>query len=184
MKLYLLCGLAFSGKTTLASTLACRLPAAVVSLDAINAARGLDGGAGIPDAEWARTYQEAMVQVEKALQAGNSVIVDDTNCFRFLRDGYRSVADRCGADTTVIYMDAPLALIQKRIRENEKARSRTSITSSVLMDLVTKFEPPDADEGVLVVPADASPEVWLDQHIPSRGSPRISSGDGSERRGR
>src|SRR4029077_883183 len=45
MSLYLLCGLAFSGKTTLASILSVRLPAVVVSLDAINASRGLDGGA-------------------------------------------------------------------------------------------------------------------------------------------
>lgn len=162
MRLYLLCGLAFSGKTTLASALSSRLPASVVSLDAINASRGLNGGAGIPDAEWARTHQEALVQVDKALQAGDSAIVDDTNCFRFLRDNYRAVADRHGVRTTIIYMDAPLALIQGRIRENETARSRTSIASSVLMDLVAKFEPPAADEDVLVVPADASPEAWVD----------------------
>jgi predicted kinase len=168
MSLYLLCGLAFSGKTTLAAVLARDLPAVVVSLDSINASRGLDGAAGIPGEEWARTHQEALRQVERALQAGESVIVDDTNCFRFLRDNYRKVADRHGVGTTVIYMDTPLALVQKRIQENENARSRASIASSVLKDLMEKFEPPAADEDVLVVPADASPEVWVD-HVLARG---------------
>ena len=46
--LYLLCGLAFSGKTTLTAALSRHLGAAVVSLDAINASRGLQGGMGIP----------------------------------------------------------------------------------------------------------------------------------------
>jgi predicted kinase len=172
MSLYLLCGLAFSGKTTLAAVLARDLPAVVVSLDAINASRGLDGGAGIPEEEWARTHQEALGQVERALQAGESVIVDDTNCFRFLRDNYRSIADRYRADTIVIYLDAPLARVRERIRANDQTRSRGSIADSVLMDLAEKFELPAADEEVLVVPADASPEVWVDHVLARTGGSR------------
>lgn len=165
MSLYLLCGLAFSGKTTLAAAAARRLQAVVVSLDAINAARGLDGGAGIPDAEWARTHQEALRQVESALQAGGPVIVDDTNCFRFLRDAYRALADRHGARTTVLYIDAPLSLVRERIRENGRTRLRAPIADAVLLDLARKFEAPAADEEVLVFPCGASPEEWVDQHL-------------------
>ena len=163
--LYLLCGLAFSGKTTLAAALARHLGAAVVCLDEINASRGLHGGTGIPAEEWARSHGEALRQVGDLLAAGRSVIVDDTNCFRFLRDDYRAVAERHGARTTVLYIDAPLALVQDRRRENDRTRTRASVTEPVLLDLVEKFEVPTADENVLVFPFDAVPGAWVTRYF-------------------
>jgi predicted kinase len=162
---YLLWGLAFSGKTTLAAALSRHLGAAIVSLDVINASRGLRGGAGIPAEEWTRSHGEALRQVGDLLAAGRSVIVDDTNCFRFLRDDFRGVAERHGARTTVVYIDAPLALIQDRRRENDGTWTRASVTEPVLLDLVEKFEIPTADENVLIVPFDAVPEVWAARYL-------------------
>jgi len=159
--LYLLCGLAFSGKSTLAAALSSHLGAAVVSLDQINAARGLDGGAGIPPEEWGRTHQQALVEVEQALRSDLSAIVDDTNCFRFLRDNYRSVARRCGVETTVIYLDVPVSVALARLRSNEETGARSGMTEPVFVDLVEKFEPPAADERVLVLPSEAAPETWV-----------------------
>ncbi len=43
-----------------------------------------------------------------------------------------------------------------------------AIADSVLMDLVEKVEPPAVDEDALVVPADASPEVWADHVLGAR----------------
>jgi len=161
MTLYLLCGLAFSGKSTLAAALRRRLGCALVSLDDLNARRGLHGGLGIPGEEWARTHREALREVEAALQAGRSVIVDDTNCFRFLRDDYRGIADRRGVPTVVIHLEAPLDLVRARMRANELEPTRAPIAEPVLLDLVDKFEPPAADERVIVFPAGASPEEWI-----------------------
>lgn len=163
--LYLLCGLAFSGKTTLAAALSRHLGAAVVSLDAINASRGLQGGMGIPAEEWSRSHGEALRQVGDLLAAGRSVIVDDTNCFRFLRDDYRAVAEHHGARTTVLYIDAPLALVQGRRRENDRVRTRASVTEPVLSELAEKFELPAEDENVLVFPFDAMPGAWVARYL-------------------
>jgi predicted kinase len=157
--------LAFSGKTTLAAALARHLGAAVVSLDEINASRGLHGGEGIPAEEWMRSHEEALRQVEDLLAAGRSVIVDDTNCFRFLRDNYRVVAQRHGARTTVLYIAAPLALILERRRENDRTRTRAAVTEPVLFDLLEKFEIPAVDENVVVFPFDAVPETWVARHL-------------------
>lgn len=165
MDLYLLCGLAFAGKTTLAAALARRLGAAVVCLDEINASRGLHGGEGIPAEEWARSHGEALRQVGDLLAAGRSVILDDTNCFRFLRDDYRAVAERHGVRTTVIYMGAPLGQILERRRENERTQARASVAEPVFLDLVEKFEIPAADENVLVFPFDAVPDDWVARHF-------------------
>jgi len=166
MTLYLLCGLAFSGKSTLAAAVRRRLGCALVSLDELNARRGLHGGLGIPEEEWARTHQEALLAVEAALQAGCTVIVDDTNCFRFLRDDYRRIADRHGVPTVVLYLEAPLALVRARMRANDLEPSRPPIAEPVLLDLVEKFEPPAADETVIVFPAGASPEDWVAVNFP------------------
>ncbi|HEX4954067.1 MAG TPA: AAA family ATPase [Thermoanaerobaculia bacterium] len=167
MSLYLMCGMAFSGKSTLAGALARHLGAEVVSLDAINDARGLAGGLGIPEAEWARTHHEALGQLEGLLGTGSSVIIDDTNCFRFLRDAYRAVADRHGLPTTVIYLDRPLELLLARIEENEATQARPAIAAAVLTDLALKFEPPGPDEQVLNVPPDASVDEWVARTFPA-----------------
>jgi predicted kinase len=168
MNLYLLCGLAFAGKTTLASILSRHARAEVVSLDEINASRGLHGGEGIPDEEWVRTHHEALRQVESTLAAGRPVVVDDTNCFRFLRDNYRAVAEAQGADTILLYIDRPLELLLDRIRENDESRSRASVRISILLDLARKFEPPGPDEDAVLVP-DVPLEVWVDRQFARNG---------------
>jgi predicted kinase len=165
MTLYLLCGLAFSGKSTLAAAISKQVGAAVVSLDEINASRGLYGGLGIPDEEWGRTHAEALQQVEAALQAGRSVVVDDTNCFRFLRDNYRQIATRYGVPCVVIDVDAPLDLALTRLRANEDEPSRAPVTKAILRELAEKFELPAPDETVIVFPAGADAEAWVSQKI-------------------
>jgi pimeloyl-ACP methyl ester carboxylesterase/predicted kinase len=165
VKLYLLCGLAFSGKSTLAAAISRELDAVVVSLDEINSSRGLQGGLGIPDAEWARTHEEALRRVESSLRAGRDTVVDDTNCFRFLRDAYRAVADRFGAATIVIHLDVPVNLALERLRANERSRSRAPVTESILLDLARKFERPAPDETVLVFPESADPAAWVSRNL-------------------
>jgi predicted kinase len=75
--LVLLCGASFSGKSSRGQVLADGLGAQIVSLDAINGERGLWGGQGIPVSEWALTNAEAHQRVDKLLNRGEWVIVDD-----------------------------------------------------------------------------------------------------------
>jgi tRNA uridine 5-carbamoylmethylation protein Kti12 len=103
--------------------------------------------------------------VEDLLAAGRSVIVDDTNCFRFLRDDYRAVAERHEVRTTVIYIGAPLGLLLERRLENDRTQARASVAEPVFLDLVEKFEMPAADENVLVFPFDAEPGAWVARHF-------------------
>lgn len=166
MNVYLMCGLAFSGKSTIASAIQRLRGAAVIRLDDLNAARGLRGGLGIAAEEWGRSHREAMARLEEALRAGRDVVVDDTNCFRFLRDGYRAVADRFGAETRILYLDAPLELVRRRMRGNEHEPSRHPVTEPVLLDLIRKFQPPAGDEPVLRVPPDCDAEEWVARHLP------------------
>jgi predicted kinase len=165
MNVYLMCGLAFSGRSTIAAEIHRLRGAVVVSLDEINLERGLQGGLGIPDSEWIRTHEEAMHRLELALRAGHDVIIDDTNCFRFLRDNYRAVADRFNAETTVVFIDATLGLVVERLRSKDGDCSRAKVTEDVLMNLVGKFEPPSPDERVLFFNPDCNIQSWVNENI-------------------
>jgi len=59
-RLYILCGLPFAGKTTLARAMARRLGFVSIALDDVNSERGVGlSGEAIPQAEWAKSYAEA-----------------------------------------------------------------------------------------------------------------------------
>lgn len=164
----LLCGLAFAGKTTLARRIAERTGTEILSLDAINAERGLHGGTGIPVDEWARTHDIALERVAAALDAGWSVIVDDTNCFRWLRDDFRKVAARFGAEVLVVFVDVDLDEALRRAAENDVGGTRPPVRASILRELALEFEPPEIDEPAIVLRPSEPLEPWLDRYFPAR----------------
>ena len=148
----LLCGLPFAGKTTAAGELQEQLGATVISLDAINAERGLRGGDGIAVEEWQRSHHVALARLAEALEAGQRfVVVDDTNCLRFLRDGYREVARRFGAGTRVVILPADAEEAARRLRENRDSGTRNDVRDEVFAETVDLFEWPGDDE---------SPVIW------------------------
>ena len=64
------CGLAFSGKSTVARKVAAALDAELVSYDAINAQRGFDGGKVVADSEWEKTSLMAAGSARAAIANG------------------------------------------------------------------------------------------------------------------
>lgn len=174
--LYVLCGMSFAGKSTLATAIANHAEAAVVSLDAINEEGGLVGGKGVPDEEWARSHQIALKRVEEILARGRSVVIDDTNCFRFLRDDYRALASRLNARAQVLYLDAPEAVLRQRRQANDATAGRAHILEQVFGDLERKFEPPTADEQPLLVPVGADFPAWVANNIPSVKTRHVGGG--------
>jgi len=142
MALILMCGLAFSGKSTLAAQLAAELDAAVISLDAINLERGLDGGQGIPVEEWAATNRIAEDRARDLLRADQQVIIDDTGSPRFIRDGWRDLAESAGSEFVLVWVQIDEPLLRERLQANRAARSRHDLTDDVLAAHLTEFEPP------------------------------------------
>lgn len=163
---YLLCGLSFAGKSTLANHIRRHRPCSVISLDAINAKRGLAfGGYGISAVEWDKTRRIACAILHRFLRRGATVLVDDTNCFRWIREGYRRIASRHGCRCRVLWLDVPRAEIERRRQLNASAPTRPSIDDTVLHQLATTFEWPDADEDVLRFRPGDEVNVWLRRHF-------------------
>jgi predicted kinase len=145
----LFCGYSFSGKSTLAAALHERLGAAVVCPDAINARRGLWGGDGVPDSEWGRTLDEAHAELEALLAAGTPlVVIDDTCCYRWLRDGYREIARRHGHAVELVVLDVPAAEVEARMaRAAADPDARRGLKAEVWASHRDTFEWPTDDEG-------------------------------------
>lgn len=160
--LVLLCGPAFAGKSTLAARLARAHGAAVVSLDELNARRGLASGSGLPDSEWARTLEEAVAEAATLLAAGRDrVVVDDTLCFRFLRDRFRGLARAHGARTALVVLEVPRQEVERRARANRLAPARANVAPAVLARHLGAFEWPGADEPHRVLREEGDLARWM-----------------------
>lgn len=164
-RLFGMCGLAFSGKTTLAREIVRQVGAAYVGLDDINEERGLRGGEGLPAEEWERTSGIAVERAGRLLDEGRDVVLDDTLCFRWLRDRYAAVAERHGAEFVLVYVATPLPEIHRAMARNEALPGRLPIRPEVFEAHAQSFEPPSADERPRVYDRSIPVEEWIVAHL-------------------
>lgn len=164
--LYLMCGISFSGKSTLARQIGKRIDAKIVSLDEINNRRGLGlNGEEIPDEEWVKTHEIAQSEVKYLMGNSQNIILDDTNCFRWLRDRYRMLAESHGYDTTLIYVNTDENVAKSRLIQNRILKKRSGIPLEYFLAHVKTFERPSPDEECLVFYGNDDPEKWVGAHF-------------------
>lgn len=157
--LVLLCGTSFSGKSTLSRLIATDFDGEVISLDAINAERGLYGGQGIPLSEWSKTNDEAHRRVARILSHSRAAVVDDTSSPRFLRDRWRETAKASRAKFVLVYLEAAADLVIERLTTNRGQPTRLDVIDPVIREHLAGFEPPKEDEPHITVRAAAYKEA-------------------------
>jgi predicted kinase len=167
-RLFALCGLSFSGKTTLARAISAAIGADYISLDDINEERGLRGGEGISGEEWNQTSLIAVERSRDALERGRDVVLDDTLSFRWLRDRYAEAARQRAAQFILIYVSIPLAEIHAARARNDVSRQRKPIREDVFDDHARRFEVPAADEAPLIYDRALPIQEWLARYVSDR----------------
>lgn len=161
-RLVVLCGPAFAGKSRVAELLRRLRGAAVVALDELNARRGLASGEGLSRDEWARTHAWAIGVSDALLREGRRlVVIDDTSCFRFLREDYRRLAARRGVELWLVVLATPEAEIRRRIAANRRDQERPDLDPAVLEAHLASFEWPGPDEDPVVIRPEDDPERRL-----------------------
>jgi predicted kinase len=165
-----MCGIAFSGKTTVARQLVQALGCGYVSLDEINAERGLHGGEGIAVGEWERTHGIALERISALMARGADVVLDDTNCFRWLRDRYTQFACENGYAAELVYVEASLKDVRARMAQNKVTATRPAVESDVFERHVREFESPQADEVATVLRNSDDVSRWIESINPRRES--------------
>jgi predicted kinase len=160
--LYILCGLPFAGKTTLARALVCRLGINRVAIDDINTERGVwDDEIGLSPEEWTNTYNEAYRRIGIHLNRGESVVDDSVNFTKNLRDRLQAIARRYDAHSAVIYIDVSLSEAQRRWQENRQTLVRADVRDDDFAHIIEHFEPPTEDEQMLRYDGSISVEEWV-----------------------
>ncbi len=151
-----------AGKSTLARRLAGERGLDVVSFDAINAERDLPfGGEGMPETVWERTLEIGERRVRDRLEEGRHVVVDDTLCYRWLRDRFRTLAAASGARAELLWLPALLDVLEARRQLLLASGARNVLSAAMLAAHVASFEPPAADEPHVTILTPADADRWL-----------------------
>lgn len=164
MKLYILCGLPFSGKTTLAKKIAEHTGSKLVAFDQLwldleadaQFASSLTGDEG-----WRTVRSVAKERIAENLKKRCSVVYDDTNVRFEHRDELRDLAREHGAIAIVVYIDTPSVIREKREKENLLTKRRHDVEPVNLKKALDQFEEPGPPEHVIVFSSENNLEEWL-----------------------
>ncbi len=158
---YILCGLPFSGKTTLARALVDQCGLIHLDLDVMARAEGLFPESGVSEEQWARIFDNAHHRLAELLRLGKSVVFDAVDFDRRVRDRIRAIASQVGCSTRVIYMRVPLEEIERRRQANRSSSQRPDVLESDWAEIIDEFEVPTQDEAVILFDGTQSPEEWI-----------------------
>ncbi|MBI3576759.1 ATP-binding protein [Candidatus Gottesmanbacteria bacterium] len=160
--LYILFGLPFSGKTTLAKKIAEYTQSKLIGFDIFwrenekDIPPSKDGARG-----WNYTRGLAKDKIQELLRNNASVVYDDTNVRHEHREELRKVAKACNGYAIVVYVNIPFSKILKRKEENKIHQQRHDVESENFSKAITQFEPPSPDEEVLTYDQSISIEEWI-----------------------
>lgn len=148
--LFVLCGLPFSGKSTIARVLVERFGVIALDVDALARERGYRPEKGIEPERWGRLFAEAHQLVRERLGQRRSVVFDAVNVDRAGRDRLREIAHERGARFQPICVAADPLTIAERRANNDQTRHRPPVREEDLATLERGFEVPTVDENAWV----------------------------------
>ena len=162
---YILCGIQFSGKTTLGRILAMQRGWTHVDVDAIAESLLDSKDSEVTEEQWTEAFSASYEQIAASLGRGQSVVQDATNYARTERDRVRAIAHQFGASTYVIYMAVPVEEANRRRIANQAQPQRHDVSDDGFWELVSSLEPPAADESVLVFDGTLDVATWIERFI-------------------
>lgn len=166
-KLFILCGISFAGKSTLAKAIAERFNYAEVDIDDVKCQLY---GSDIQDEDlsredWIRTYAETDHLIEYYLKTGKDVIDASRNFRKEERQLARQIASKLDAEVVVIFVDVPEIVARQRLLENRKKQSRRNVVDEDFEAIIQAMDPPTADENPLVFHYGDQVENWISKNI-------------------
>jgi predicted kinase len=163
MRFYLLCGLPFSGKSTFAQLLKQKTGAMFISLDELITNAGFNLTEQLPVEVWEQAHQQALALIKKYSEEGKDLILDDTNFLIKLRDRLRDVAIDGGYDVQLVYIQAPLKVLEQR-RANTRGK-RNTLNDEAFYPVVNGFEEPTQEEKPHIIDGTRDFDKQLDNFV-------------------
>ncbi len=160
-KLYIMCGLAFSGKSTLARKIAEHTGSKLVAFDTLWVKKDKEQPVPKGAEGWRYIRDVAQKEVLAYLKAGDSVVYDDNNPRKEHREELREVAKEAGVHAAVIYLDTPLDVIRARESGNRTSQDRHDVESENFEKVMKDMEVPTAEENTITF----TPETGFDDFL-------------------
>lgn len=160
-KVYIVMGVAGSGKTTVGSLLASRFACAFSDADQFHSTENKQKmGSGIPLTDEDRVPWLAAMQTAIAgwLERGEAHVL----ACSALKDSYRKILQVDDQAVVFVYLDAPRELIESRL----SARQHHYMKVGMIESQFTALEAPDKEHAI-VVDASNAPEAIVEQVIRS-----------------
>lgn len=77
---------------------------------------------------------------------GRSVVIDDTQCYRWLRDRYRSECMASGLKPTLLLLSPPQHVLYERYANAKASAGRPVLSLERMAEHLARFEWPSEDE--------------------------------------
>lgn len=164
MKLYIFCGLPYSGKSTLTKELLKRPNTFAVSMDDIMDERGLDSELMSQD-EWNSVYSEGYEELKIFLKEGSDVVLDLGNLLKSERVDAELIGKSVGAECVKIYINTPVEEIWNRWKRNETIKERGQVSESELKNAIAMFETPTEDEDFIELKPTDNLVEWINKKL-------------------
>ena len=170
-RMYLLTGISFSGKSTLAHALSIAQNIAVIDPDGVAHEQGIGlHGEEVSDAQWTLIHQEAERRAAQILTAGSSLVYDTTAFTRRQRQALRNHAAQCGAEVVLIFVSISRQEAWQRWNQNNRTWERFAVPENDFVMVADNFEVPGSDEPHLVYEAGRNLADWFTQNFPQKAS--------------
>lgn len=162
--LYILCGLPYSGKTTLTKELVRRFGFAVVSVDDIMDKYQMHSDT-MSQEDWNKVYSEGYNNLKGLLKKGKTVILDVGNLKRSERNAARDIAKSLRVQYKLIYLDASEKEIKQRFHKNAQTNDREQLSDSTLDVALNMFQEPTEDENPIVYNESIDLDKLIDMNV-------------------
>jgi predicted kinase len=152
-QVYLLCGPPLAGKSAFCARIVERLGAGVCSPGPL--------GDGFGEQVRSQPLRRQLDVLRAYAAAGRSVVVDDTLCYRWLRDRWRRAARDAGLVPRLLLLSPPRAEIMARVIPGLEGLARPTLALKRVHRYLDAFEWPADDEGAVDVTTTDRQDAWL-----------------------
>src|SRR5260221_2131371 len=159
--LYIMCGLAFSGKSTLSRKIAEYTGAKRIAFDELWVEKEKEKPISKGDEGWKFIREAGLREVAKALSEGISVVYDDNNPRFEHREEVRKIAERLGIKNLVIYLNTPLEIIKSRETANRNTGERHEVEPLNFQKVANDLEVPTSKENFIEFTAETDLNDFL-----------------------
>lgn len=166
-KLYVFCGIPFSGKSFVSKKIAREFNYQIVDLDEVKfEIFGKDvKDENIDQNGWDKIYQEMYQGIEDLLKKGETVIHDTGNFTKYERGLVKKIADNLNLNAITVFIDTPYEIAKQRLIENKTKKTRFDVSNESFESTIREMEPPDETEKHVTFKHGTDLDLWIKENF-------------------